>query len=89
MLQAYETAEGFAKGFRAKLGRDPRQERRSSSFRYRSLVGKNENWKLDRPARAKADIDQLIENDRHREGRTSFKQNHPSTPSACVPSSKQ
>ena len=79
------------KVFRAKLGRDPRQERRLQVVPVAKdpWWAKNENCEASIDQQwAKADIDQLIENDPHREGRTSFKQNHSSTLSACAPSSR-
>ena len=79
------------KKFREKLGRDPRQERRLQTV----VVTKDPWWakKQNHEASidqqwAKADINQLIENDPHRDGRTSFKQNHTQDLSACVSSSK-
>ena len=79
------------KTFRGKLGRDPRQERRLQTV----VVTKDPWWarSQDHGASidqqwAKADINQLIENDPHREGRASFKQNRPQNLSARVKSSQ-
>eukprot|EP00944_MAST-04C_sp_MAST-4C-sp1_P007500 g7500.t1 len=79
------------KKFRGKLGRDPRQERRLQTV----VVTKDPWWarSQDHGASidqqwAKADINQLIENDPHREGRASFKQNRPQNLSARVKSSQ-